>query len=220
MNYGAVYLIWNMVNGKKYVGQTIQSLEERMKQHSYGNLYVDKAIRKYGIENFLYGIIKGCSSKAELDYWEKFFIIALKTKTPIGYNLTDGGEGTVGRRHTPETIAKMSAIKLGKKRSAETCAKISESRKGIGLGIPRSYETCAKISAIKRANNPFKNLLREMDIHKISYRRLAKILGLSSHASVSRRLNGEYNFTANDKIKLVETFDLPIEYLLQRDEFQ
>ncbi|MBR3050492.1 MAG: GIY-YIG nuclease family protein, partial [Selenomonadaceae bacterium] len=130
MVYGIVYLIMNLVNGKKYVGQTVRSLEKRMLQHTYDNLCVDKAMRKYGLENFYYGVVKSCASKEELDYWEKYFIVALKSKVPNGYNLTDGGEGTVGRKHTPETLAKMSASKLGKKRSAETRAKISVSRKG------------------------------------------------------------------------------------------
>lgn len=216
MVYGIVYLIMNLVNGKKYVGQTVRSLEKRMLQHTYDNLCVDKAMRKYELENFYYGVVKSCASKEELVYWEKYFIVALKSKVPNGYNLTDGGEGTVGRKHTPETLAKMSASKLGKKRSAETRAKISVSRKGK-YTTHHSPKTCAKISAMKRSDSPFKNLLREMNIQQISYRQLAKLMGWSSHASVSRRIRGEYKFSAKDKLKLIEIFGKPIEYLLQRD---
>lgn len=32
--YGVMYLIWNMVNGKKYVGQTVKTVKERFKQHA------------------------------------------------------------------------------------------------------------------------------------------------------------------------------------------
>ncbi|MBR3050560.1 MAG: helix-turn-helix transcriptional regulator, partial [Selenomonadaceae bacterium] len=74
-----------------------------------------------------------------------------------------------------------------------------------------------KISAMKRSDSPFKNLLREMNIQQISYRQLAKLMGWSSHASVSRRIRGEYKFSAKDKLKLIEIFGKPIEYLLQRD---
>lgn len=94
--FGVVYLIQNLVNGKKYVGQTIKTVKERFNEHSWENTIISKAIRKHGKENFRYGVIKSCASKEEMDYWEKFFIAALKTKSPLGYNLTDGGEGVVG----------------------------------------------------------------------------------------------------------------------------
>ena len=165
--------------------------------------------------------MKACTSKEELDRWEKYFIKSRDTKNPNGYNLTDGGEGLAGMKHKPETIAKMSATKLGKKRSAETRAKISAARTGEKnplFGKNRSLETCIKVSMKKRHNSPFKNLLREMDARKLSYRSLVKLLGLSSHASVSRRMRGEYNFTEKDKAKLEKIFGLSAEYLLQHDE--
>ena len=102
--YGVVYLLWNKVNGKRYVGQTVQPLKERMRKHRYGNLYIDKAIDKYGLENFRYGVIKTCATKAELDEAEKHFIVVLHSKAPYGYNLTDGGEGTVGYIPTPNIV--------------------------------------------------------------------------------------------------------------------
>ena len=79
---GVIYFIWNMINGKRYVGQTTDSLKKRMAQHKSGNLVVDKAIQKYGIKNFRYGVIKSCASREELNCWEKYFIAALKSKAP------------------------------------------------------------------------------------------------------------------------------------------
>ena len=125
--YGVVYLIWNMVNGKKYVGQTIQPLKRRFKNHVYANTAIGNAMHKYGLENFRYGVIKSCASKEELDYWEIFFIAALKSKSPYGYR-SDSGEGGIP---CDETRAKMSASQsgdnnpnYGKNRPAVTCAKI------------------------------------------------------------------------------------------------
>ena len=70
--YGVVYLIWNKVNGRKYVGQTVHSLKRRFKDHACSDYYIGKTIRKYGKENFYCGVIKTCESKEELDYWENF----------------------------------------------------------------------------------------------------------------------------------------------------
>lgn len=53
-----IYLITNKVNGKRYIGKTAKSIEERWYHHcknaEYGlNTYLYKAIRKYGKENFI-----------------------------------------------------------------------------------------------------------------------------------------------------------------------
>ncbi len=189
--FGVVYLIQNMLNGKKYVGQTVRPLETRFNEHTRQNTFIGRAIRKYGKENFRYGVIKSCASKSEMDYWEKFFIAALKTKSPKGYNLTDGGTG-----FTEEVRAKMSAKQKG---------------------VSRSLQHCANISAGQRGNSPFKNLTAEIDKMKLTYTSLAKLLGLTQQ-TVSRKMLGQQNFTEKDKVKLAEIFNLPAEYLMERTD--
>ena len=146
--YGVVYLIWNKVNGKRYVGQTIHPLKARFNEHAAkrNNAPLGKAIKKYGRENFYCGVIKTCESKEELDYWEKYYIAVLHCKAPYGYNLADGGEGATGCSRTPEQRAKLSAIYKGKSRPPEVCAKISAGKKGKSRK-PFSPEWCANISA-------------------------------------------------------------------------
>ena len=195
--YGRVYLIWNMVNGKRYVGKTTKTVEERFKRHAHANnTAISQAIHKYGKENFCYGVIKTCATKEELDACEIFYIAALHSKAPYGYNLTDGGDGGsgciitdemrkkrsaalkgkpkspehranlsaalkgrfcgekahfFGRRHTAESLEKMSASKRGKKLSPETRKRMSETRKGRIV----SPETRKKLSESRRGEkNP------------------------------------------------------------------
>ena len=152
---GIVYLILNKINGKRYVGQTVQPLRVRFNEHARKKEHtlIGNAIRKYGRENFYCGVIKTCSSKAELDYWEKYFIAALHTKKPYGYNLTDGGEGTVGYHLSSESCAKISAKNsvallgnknaLGYHHTLKSRAKMSADRKGK----PKTAEHLAKIAA-------------------------------------------------------------------------
>lgn len=160
--YGVVYLILNKVNGRKYVGQTVKSLEKRFNKHARkkDSMLIGRAIRKYGQENFYCGVIKTCSSKEELDYWEKYYIAVLYTKKPYGYNLTDGGEGFVGYHHSPEVCAKISKAKKSSSRVAEHIAKLAEANRGrhhtpeacakmsaSHKGKPKTAEHCAKIAA-------------------------------------------------------------------------
>lgn len=202
--FGVVYLILNTVNGKRYVGQTVQPLEKRFNEHARSKKsLIGKAIRKYGKDKFRYGVIKVCASKEEMDYWEKYFIAALKSKKPYGYNLTDGGEGTIGLEFTPERRARLAESRRGEKNP--------------GYGKPMPAEQSAKISISNRDESPYKNLIAELNANNLSYSALAKILGLSP-ATVSAKMRGKVKFTNADKAKLEKFFDKPSEYLLQLED--
>jgi len=84
---GWVYIYINLINGKKYVGQTIQKNNKRYNQHKNGkdNLLLHNAINKYGIENF--GIFTHQYSEDKLTEYEDFLVEKLNTLKPYGYNL-------------------------------------------------------------------------------------------------------------------------------------
>ena len=103
-----IYRITNNLNGKTYVGQTQRTLEERMRYHLKEDLYVDRAIKKHGIENFTVDVLEQCATLDELNEQEKYWIATLNTKAPNGYNLTDGGNGVAGFSHTEESRIKIS----------------------------------------------------------------------------------------------------------------
>lgn len=102
---GYIYCIENLINGKKYIGQTTKTIDARWTQHKSSanadipKYYIHKAIKKYGIENFVvYEISKiSCTDKKDLknhlDYMEKFYIKQYNTMfDESGYNLTHGGD--------------------------------------------------------------------------------------------------------------------------------
>ncbi len=234
--FGVVYLILNLLNGKRYVGQTVQPLKKRFNAHaSCKTMPIGKAIRKYGKENFYCGVIKSCASKEELDYWEKFYIVALKSKNrKIGYNRTDGGEGTSGIERSPEYRAKLSAAmtgeknhRYGKKNTPEHTARIvaanlgRKRKPGTGENIAAALrgkkhtkERCAHVSAAQRGDSPYKNLVAELDARNLSYAEFAKLMGFKQ-ATSSRKMSGKRRFTDAERVKLVEIFEKPIEYLLE-----
>ena len=96
-----IYKITNLINGKIYIGQSIQ-IEERWKKHRIdafnpkvknkykSHLY--SSIRKYGIDNFLFEIIEE-TEQENLDIRERYWIQYYNTTNPeFGYNLTTGGQ--------------------------------------------------------------------------------------------------------------------------------
>ncbi len=79
-----IYKITNKLNNKSYIGQSIHC-GRRLDEHCNGKQLIDEVIRKEGIENFTFEILKEVN-KEELSYWEDYYIIKYNTIVPNGYN--------------------------------------------------------------------------------------------------------------------------------------
>lgn len=116
MSSGYIYLITNKVNGKKYVGKTMQSCAKRFTQHRSDARRGRKrslaiAIEKYGADQFIFQEIANVPL-GFLDYLERMYILLYRTyQRPYGYNRTLGGDGCPA---TDDVRNKMSAVKKGK----------------------------------------------------------------------------------------------------------
>ncbi len=64
---GKIYLISNLINGKCYVGQTVQDINCRLRRHRIGPFAVGNALRKYGEENFSVEVIADSLNADELN---------------------------------------------------------------------------------------------------------------------------------------------------------
>lgn len=126
-----LYVITNLVNGKRYVG-IAQGYERRWREHvsGHGSKLVYQAIQKYGIDNLEFTVV--CKGTEEyVKEMEVKFIHNLNTKAHSGYNLTEGGEGSTGWKPSDETRKLMSKAQLGKiqaPHSDVTKQKIGKSR--------------------------------------------------------------------------------------------
>ena len=94
---GFIYKITNTINGKSYIGQTIQNVKERFYQHcatkcskAVSNMAIHRAIKKYGKLNFTIEVIEEIDSANLNDrerYWIKYY-----NSYNNGYNSTKGGQ--------------------------------------------------------------------------------------------------------------------------------
>ena len=164
---GRIYCITCLVNGKMYIGQTVQLLDNRWRRHVLSTQRgsdhkFHRAIRKYGEENFLVEEVLTVSAptkeilKKKLDYVEMRLIKRFNTKID-GYNSTDGGDkGTVGLKMSEEAKKKISEAKRRENLSDEQRKKLSESK--IGEKNPfyhrtHSEDSRQRISEKKRGEN-------------------------------------------------------------------
>ena len=160
-SFGLIYKITCLINGKIYIGQTIQSAEMRWAAHKNSSpkpTYIQKAIKKHGRENFIFEIICQANSRESLNYLEDYFIAIFDCLAPKGYTCV----GSRGKDSlvSVETRKRMSLARMGKpapnkgkKMSAESRAKMSAAKKGkkpSNFGKPRSEETKAKMSAARK----------------------------------------------------------------------
>lgn len=138
-----IYKITNLINGKTYIGQTVNNPLYRWQQHcsAFHNTksLVKDAIKKYGKSNFQFEVL-GQFTEETLDYNEIKFIKQFNSLVPNGYNLTTGG--TAKHRFSEQSKQLQRLAKLGKKASEETKLKMSKAQKGK----VQSEQTKKKIS--------------------------------------------------------------------------
>lgn len=114
---GIIYQIRNKTNNKKYIGQTVRSLNDRINDYKkgFGNEYLNNAFNKYGWENFEFSIIDTASTIDELNNKEIRYISEYKSnQKEFGYNIECGGKNAIPNI---ETIEKMSKSHIGIKQT-------------------------------------------------------------------------------------------------------
>lgn len=158
-DYGFIYK-YTSPSGKSYIGQTVQSLEERARNgkgyRKCGIFY--KAIIKYGFENFRVEILEEAPIDL-LDEKEKEWISFFETQTPSGYNLTNGGEGGKTRQvyqydaETGQFMASYPSLtEAAKVNNLHDISYISDclhNRRKASLGYCWSFEKYEKIDPVK-----------------------------------------------------------------------
>jgi len=105
-----IYKTTNLINGKIYVGQD----SKNNPRYLGSGVWLNRAIEKYGKENFKKEVIDLAESKEELNEKEKYWIKFYNCKVPFGYNLTDGGESPAGYIFTEVQRQNLSKAKKGK----------------------------------------------------------------------------------------------------------
>lgn len=153
-----IYRAENKINGKIYIGKTVYSLEFRINAHAHRTAQpFSYALKKYGRENFDISIVDEAKTETELSTKEREWIKKCNCRAPHGYNLTDGGEGSLGYVHPPEARAKISRAAKGRKmppRTDEFKKLMSEKHKGKTFWEPTEQSRQKQREAMLRRPPP------------------------------------------------------------------
>lgn len=148
-----IYKITNKLNNKIYVGQTTRTLEIRKKDHIHNvqkgiKTHLYSAMRKYGIENFVFEKICDVDSVENLNILERYYINKYNS-VDKGYNMIDGGRNNI--MFVPEVKELHDNIM----RTQEVRQKISNSMKKYRQENPFTEEHRRKISEKMKGNRNF-----------------------------------------------------------------
>ncbi len=205
-----LYSIENKINGKKYFGKA-KMPKKRWACHlssvkNNSGYYIHSAMRKYGVDNFWFRCIGFFFTEEEALKAEKEVILFNKTyDNKYGYNLTLGGEGSSGFKHSEETKLKLKELAkkrgknigelnhfYGKKHSNEVKQILSNKRKKISdenaYKIISDFCNGESINDLSKKNGlsnssineiingkTYKNLKRDFDLIKIAKENNKKI---------------------------------------------
>ena len=163
-----IYCIENVLDNKKYVGQS-ENIYKRWSEHRrmlnkncHINTYLQNSWNKYGKENFKFTVLESCEifkmEEKEI-YWVRELFSHISEN---GYNISWGGNSPLrgqklseehkeklrikatGRNHSQETKEKLSEIKTGTTRSRESV----EKTKSKTIGRKNTEETKKKMSDV------------------------------------------------------------------------
>lgn len=164
-----VYCIENMINGKKYIGQS-RNVKDRWRRHigelkrgKHDNSYLQESWIVYGESAFRFYVLEECLPE-QLDEREQYYIDTLDTMCyGNGYNLTTGGmKGSIAseevRKKMSKAITKSYTEELREIRRQDTLAYWSNpenKKRALGenngmYGRKHSEESKRKMSEAKK----------------------------------------------------------------------
>lgn len=156
-----IYCIRHIETDMRYIGKSI-NIERRFVAHRYYlsnpvlaigiNRHLWNAVRKYGIESFVFEVIEIVCAEHRATLAERelhWMAVFASTDRRFGYNLrADSSSGMIVHDETRKLQAENAVrIHTGRRRSEETCRRLSESLKGKLIGRKQSPEHIAARTA-------------------------------------------------------------------------
>lgn len=153
-----IYVIFNIINDKCYVGQAVVK-NKRWKNHkialrtnSHENQHLQSSYNKYGADVFVFMVLENLWSISDLDIREQYWMDKLKPE----YNKNPQAGSAKGFKHSEETKLKWSKQRKGKKRSEEAKQNIKDGWKKRGPVSEQAKENMRKAQLGKKQSEATK----------------------------------------------------------------
>lgn len=218
-----LYKITNLINNKIYFGKT-NNITKRWSKHKYAAKnkskndfsYLHRSMLKYDYNNFVIEKLLEFDTEKEVFDAETTFIKKYGSKnSEIGYNLTFGGEGSSGYKHTSENKKKMSILKqgifngssnpfYGLKHSEETKINLSKKQKESHIINKEKYDNLNKLQC-KIDTKTCKEIQEKYLTKKYSMQQLSCEYKTTT-TSIYKIIHGTYAAIKNETIISLDDF--------------
>ena len=155
-----VYMIRNTINDKLYIGKSV-NVKKRFQEHRHElrlgrhhNVYLQNAWDKYGEGAFEFLLLEECDRDSLNDL--EIATIAKFSKSNELYNMTDGGEGMLGRKmseQTKELIRQRTSHKVVLLNTKQVFQSMTQAAEAHGITIGAILLACSgKVKSAGRVN--------------------------------------------------------------------
>jgi len=183
-NAGYVYSITNTVTGKHYIGSTTNyksrwsTHRSRLRRNAHHSFILQRSWNKHGEQAFAFKVLLVCPADQRVEYEKRLMVLQ-------SYNVAHTPMDSavrIGRVHSAETRAKMSAAHMGVAKTQEHRANMSKARKGVvrsdefrenarirQTGVSPSEETRARLGAamaLARADEMSRNREKTLRVYE------------------------------------------------------
>lgn len=227
---GCIYSITNIINNKKYIGQTARFNKRRaehlteLRTNKHSNQHLQKAFNLYGESLFEIVILEECDD-SNLDereeYWIKYFSSTNKSK---GYNIMPGGFSSRG--YHPDTTYITDEYR---KAVSERQREYFKTHSPVGLGVKRPQYVRDKISDILKEKYSTGEIINPNKIKAAclndgmvfdSYTEAADYYGIRE-SSIAKHISNNTNFVkVNDSayvfVRYIDYVNMTNEEISQR----
>ena len=207
-----IYCHTNKVNGKRYVGQTVDTMEERWKEHvsaaksNQGARIFGAAIRKYGPDAFDHEILEVIvGTQKEVDIAEAKWIVQRGSRAPNGYNLAAGGGGPGYHHEDSKKLIAASSKKRLEEMTPEQ--RVAYFRKNIHVWTPerlvRLHERLQSKKVREVVSSTLKDFWSQFSPEEKSARVCHQIAGMSAERKSERVSKAWANLSPEARAKRV-----------------
>jgi len=212
-NIAIIYTITNLINGKIYVGSTINALWSRRSSHynslrknKHPNILLQRAYNKYGENNLILEVLdttfKGLHNSLEL-YW----INQLNTlNKSYGYNILIPNKGRLNIKHSQESKDKISISHFGKIISENTRSKMKIAAKERMDNYPNILKVMKERPSDERIKRMYEATYKSVLKFDLNENFIEEYISVSDAARKNNADPGNISKCCQNKVKTVKNF--------------
>lgn len=215
-----IYKYTNIINGKKYIGQT-NNIKRRIREHRNAAKNIlnknisdllTRAMNKYGEDNFTIEVIESDILEENIDERERYWISLEKCLVPNGYNILIGGKHNFNNsKFSQQEIKEIKEDILSGKTYKEINDKWNISYSFISnINHGHYFHDCNTEYPLSKKQDVKEDERVQRTIYllkntKLTLEEIAKEVGYSTKGSVTKINNGSFHFNEKEKYPIRET---------------